>query len=763
MLDRNALQHTLELSEKKFSILQEISAALVVTDNIGAIAHLLLDLAINYTGAEKGSLMLLNERDELYILAARGIEMRLVKTYRVKRGEGIAGRVAESRTPVLVEAIEKDPRFQGLKRDGRYKTRSFISCPVVSRDRLLGVLNINDKKEGSPFTEDEFSLIKIIANQAALSLENASLLHRLKTKAAELEEINARLIEADAAKTEFLTRVSHDLRTPLNSIKGSVYYLLHSEELSREERKEFHTIISDETGKLVFIVEDLLDFLRIEDEMRSTGKSVLPLPPLLDEVAGSKPVRGFLEKKGMLLEKSIPEGMSAVVGDRVRIVQFFTTVIEVLGGYCERGDTLRISAKENERIEVSLIFPRKVPESAGVLSKSFEGESLFRAEKAAGERMRLYLARKVAEMHRWTLRTEELDSSFRLTLLIPKSPRQKREVIVGIAMDLFMEFLAELLDLTVCSLMLVDELTGELVIKSARGLDEAVVKRTRMKVGDRIAGWVALAGKPLLIEDVEKDPFFIRRSPPRYTTKSLLSLPLKRGDTVIGVMNLNNKRDGTAFSERDLRIASVVSERISYCIEKIQRDEYDGSDYRRFLESFASLLAAEKAYSKKNGRLTDLMFRLAEKAGGGEEEAGLAAYLSLIYDVGLMLIDRSVLGKESLLPSEARTLKVHPYTAVELLQGIEFSEEVKRAIVHHHEHYDGKGYPDGLKGEEIPFLARVLAVADAFTAMTEERPYRKRLARGEAFGEMRRGAGTLYDPRIVDALGQVLEETQPGA
>ncbi|MBZ0156504.1 MAG: GAF domain-containing protein [Alphaproteobacteria bacterium] len=760
MLDTNALKNNLELFEKKFSILQEISNALVVTDNISAIAHLMLDLAINYTGAEKGSLMLLNEQDELYILAARGIDIRLIKSYRVKRGEGIAGRVAESRTPVLVEAIEKDTRFQGLKRDGRYKTRSFISCPVISRDTLLGVLNINDKREGTPFTEDEFSLIKIIANQAAISLENASLLHRLRTKAAELEDINARLIETDTAKTEFLTRVSHDLRTPLNSIKGSIYYLLHSEELKREEQKEFHTIISDETGKLIFIVEDLLDFLRFEDEMRIIKKSVLSLAPLLDEVAESRPVKSFFAKRGLHLERDIPDSMSAVVGDRVRIVQFFSTVLEVLGRYCERGDTLRIAAQEDEFITVSITFPRRIPDIVKILSNSFTEKTLFHAEKAE-ERIRLYLARKVAEIHRWSLRAEDLDSSFRLSLLIPKSARQKREVIIDIAMGMFLEFIAELLDLDVCSLMLVDELTGELVIKSARGLDDEVVKRARVKFGDRIAGWVALEGKPLLIDDIERDPLFSRRNPPHYTTKSLLSLPLKRGDTVIGVVNLNNKRDGTPLSEKDLRIASVVSERISYCIERIYRDEYNGSDYRLFLDSFERLLAAERRYYKKNRRISDLMLRLTERAGGGEEEKRLAMYLSLIYDVGLMLVDRNVLEKEKLVPPEERTLKVHPYTTVELLQGIEFSEEVKRAIVHHHEQYNGDGYPDGLKGEEIPFLARVLAVADAFSAMTEERPYRKRLAREEAFEELRRGAGTLYDPKVVEALGKILHEMTP--
>src|SRR5574337_880950 len=115
-----------ELFDKKISILNQLSSAIVATDNIRAIANLILDLAINYTGAEKGSLMLVNDRDELYILAARGMDVQFVREYRVKVGEGIAGTVAADRVPVFVEDIEKDERFKGKMRD-RYKTRSFIS------------------------------------------------------------------------------------------------------------------------------------------------------------------------------------------------------------------------------------------------------------------------------------------------------------------------------------------------------------------------------------------------------------------------------------------------------------------------------------------------------------------------------------------------------------------------------------------------------------------------------------------------------------
>jgi len=252
-----------DIYKKKFSILQDLSNAIVISDNINTIANLLLDFAINYTNAEKGSLMLVTERNEMSILASRGFEPQTDRSYRVKIGDGIAGSVAQSRQPVLVEDIEKESSFKNLLRN-RYKTKSFISCPLTISNKLLGVLNINDKKDGTPFNADEFELLQTLANHAAIALENAFLLNQLKSKALELEEINKKLLETDILKTEFLTRVSHELRTPLNSLKGAIYFLQNNTKIEKDEQTEFHGIISTETDKLVSIVENLLNFLRIE-------------------------------------------------------------------------------------------------------------------------------------------------------------------------------------------------------------------------------------------------------------------------------------------------------------------------------------------------------------------------------------------------------------------------------------------------------------------------------------------------------------------
>lgn len=740
------------LSEKKFSILQEITGAIATAENISAVANLMLDLAINYTEAEKGSLMLRDSRDELYILAARGFDVPLVRTYRTKIGEGVVGIVAKNRTPALVEDINRDKRFKGAERD-RYRTKSFISCPIISRNRLLGVINVNDKKDGTPFSEDEFTLIKIIADQAAVALENAFLMNQLRVKAAELEETNRRLIETDVLKTENITHLSHELRTPLNSVKGAIYHLLQSGKLTPGEQREFYSIISDETEKLIGIVDNLLDFLRFEDETRIIKKTLINLPDLLKELSGSRHLGTLLSKKQLKLKTDIGEGISDIVGDRMRVVQLFINLIGGLSTYLETGDTIVMTARENDYVEVTITLPRRIPDN--IMPYLFHSGYMFQSDPE--ERLKLYLARKVAEFHRWELNARNTNYTCKVTLTIPKSARERTEAIVTTTMELFVEFISDMLGINTCSVMLSDELTGELTIKSARGLEDSVIKQTRIRFGDRISGWVALEGKPLLIEDIEADPRFGRKNVPQYNTKSLLSVPLKIQDKVIGVLNLNNKLSAEPFTARDLDVAAAVSDRVSHFIEKLQTGEYGEADFRQFLTSFYSLIDAERRYHKKRRVLPDLMVAIMERLGASEEDRHLALYVSMIYDLGLVLVDESILKKKTKLsPSETRTLKVHPHTTVNLLKNFEFSEDVKRAVLHHHERYDGGGYPDSLSAEEIPFVSRVLSVVDAFCAMTEERPYRKTFTKEGALKEIKKASGTLYDPRVVDALEEVV-------
>lgn len=648
-----------------------------------------------------------------------------------------------------MEDIDKDDRFSSVRRDF-YTTKSFASCPIVSKNRLLGVLNASDRRDATPFTDDEFALLQIIAHQAAISIDNVFLLTRLRGKASELEEMNRKLMDSDVVKTEFLTRISHELRTPLNSIKGSVYHLDNSEKLSRSEQKEFYSIISKETDKLTTIVENQLDFLKFEDETRDMKKSVINLADILREVSDSKLLSTLFARKNLVLDVRIGKGVSDIVGDKIKTVQLFFNLIEGMVSYLERGGAVKISVTENHFVQADITVNAKLPDD--ILSVFSRPGQPFQ-EEGRDEKVKIYLARKVAENHGWNLAVKNDEISYTVCLTIPKSNRQKLDAAIGKSIDLFLEFISELLGLDICSIMLSDEHTGELRIQSAMGLTDDIIKRTRIQPGDQICGWVAMEGKPLLIDDIENDPRFGKRSVSQYNTKSLLSVPLKVRDRVVGVLNLNNKKTAEPFTDQDLQLATMLGTRVSGLIEKLNADVCWESGFREFTASFDNLLNAGKKYHKKMSLFRNLVRGIMDKLEATEEEKNLALYVSTLYDLGLMLMDETVLHKKKPDPAEIASLKIHPFTTVELLNSFEFSQEVKQAILHHHERYDGKGYPDGLKGDRIPLISRVIAAVDSYYSLVSKRPHQQNYA----FQVILNGSGSCYDPLVVKALEEALE------
>ena len=135
----------------------------------------------------------------------------------------------------------------------------------------------------------------------------------------------------------------------------------------------------------------------------------------------------------------------------------------------------------------------------------------------------------------------------------------------------------------------------------------------------------------------------------------------------------------------------------------------------------------------------------------------------LLHDVGTIAVAGAVLSKPGPLDEdEWVVLREHPSIGADMVARIPGLARTQLAIRHHHERYDGKGYPDRLAGESIPLAARVLAAVDAYTAMTEERPYRDARDRAEALQELRRNAGTQLDPAVVDALCRVLADADAG-
>ena len=131
----------------------------------------------------------------------------------------------------------------------------------------------------------------------------------------------------------------------------------------------------------------------------------------------------------------------------------------------------------------------------------------------------------------------------------------------------------------------------------------------------------------------------------------------------------------------------------------------------------------------------------------------------LLHDVGKVAVPDAILHKrDALTEDERRVIEEHPITGWRILAPIPYLARAREVVRHHHERWDGRGYPDGLAGEEIPLAARVFAVADAFDAMTTDRPYHSAASLAETRAEIRRCAGAQFDPAVVDAFERVPDE-----
>jgi hypothetical protein len=736
--------------QKKLSLLHEISSTMVLTENVSTIANLMIDLATAHTLAEKGSIMLLNNSEELYIIASRGLDAELARTYRSTLKEGLVGKIASLKKPVFVDDVTRDDRFKECQ-SGNYRTRSFISCPIIFKDKLLGIININDRKDGQSFTDEDFTLVKILSNQAAAAIWNIYLTNQIKTKTLELEELNRKFINSDMAKAEFLNKISYELRSPLNSLKGALYCLKQDDTLLPKDRHEFMAILDSETDKMIEIVENKIDHLRLEDGLFLIKPSILDLREMSREILTSALLSESLLRRKIKVHLNLPANISHIAGDKVLVSQMFFHLLEGVTSPLKKNATIELTLAENDFIEINLKVSQTFPDQ--ITSHLFNSRAFFQPGMSDAA-LKLTMARKIAENHGWTMTAKNTDQSFEIQVLIPLESRLKMDVALSSAMDLYLDFVSNILNVESCSIMLADEMTGDLTIRSAKGIEKNVIRKTRIRFGDRIAGWVAQEGKPLLIEDIEKDERFPQRvGNDYYNSRSLLSLPLKIANQTIGVLNLNNKKSARSFNQQDLRLTAMIGERISRMIETLRQNDQRDEDYRLLTDNLENLLNVGRIYQKKNQKLVDIVEKMSVHLDFDEELKDDAIYSSIIYDLGLMLVSEEVLQKKQRLSSsETNTIKGHPQTTVDLLNKIEFSQRVKNSILHHHENWDGSGYPNGLKGNQIPIISRVLAVADAYFSLIELRSHRPARSPQEAMDLIRQETGSKFDPTVVAAL-----------
>ncbi|MCK5214954.1 MAG: HD domain-containing protein [Candidatus Omnitrophica bacterium] len=235
--------------------------------------------------------------------------------------------------------------------------------------------------------------------------------------------------------------------------------------------------------------------------------------------------------------------------------------------------------------------------------------------------------------------------------------------------------------------------------------------------------------------------------------KRFIGLPLVAEDNVGAVFIARGRKD-PEFTEFDRDMLAVFAEQSVTAMKNLQLYEQQQRTILSSIRLTKNLLEKKGHWlSTHTPDYFNIVKSIAEQLKIGEEGIENLYYASILHDAGAIDVPYEILSKTSQLSSEEfKVIRDLPAKSVDLIRPVEFLKPVLPIILYHHEQYDGSGYPSGLKKEQIPLGARIMAVVDAFEAMTRGRPYRQQLSIAEAISELMKNSGTQFDPKVVAAF-----------
>ncbi|MBI5740573.1 MAG: GAF domain-containing protein [Nitrospirae bacterium] len=295
------------------------------------------------------------------------------------------------------------------------------------------------------------------------------------------------------------------------------------------------------------------------------------------------------------------------------------------------------------------------------------------------------------------------------------------------------------------SLLICDD-EGNLLSRVNVGKNAETFNNIILKKGEGIAGMVAMTGQTALIENVSPGPGCLMEPGSRYGTRSALCVPLVYAGSTIGVIELRNKRN-SPFNKQDESLLYGLADQAGISIVQNRMRERQHADFIHITEM---LVTAQDYILKRDGharRVARYSNLIGKQMRLSEDELRILYYASLLHDIGMLKISYADQW-------DKEKIEQHPVLGFDLINPISMWSDSAVAVLHHHERYDGTGFPFSKKKEDIPLSASILTVADAFDALTSgySRSLAKQLDYEAALSEIEANAGTQFDPDVVEAL-----------
>ena len=638
--------------------------------------------------------------DALTIEASRGYRAEVVRDYRGSPGEGITGWVLQNRKALAVRDVHADDRYV----PGVVDARSEIAAPLVLDDRIIGVLDA-ESATAREFPREEVEYFLLFALHAASAIHNARV-H------AELTRRSQTLV-TQAERLRALNRLAKAL--------GTVY----DTDLLLEKilKKSQETLRIDACAVLLWE----------EDEGALRIRAARGYPP--------QTMARFRGGAGVgITGEVLRSGQGRLVSD-VHAVPDYVPGIE--GGRCEMAVPLMEGSRIYGVLDAESREPGAFDEADLELFCTFASHASVALQNAAliqdVEIKNGLLQQNIQEM-------EALNGELR---------DRAREI--GAANQSLRLRIQELSTLNAAGRAITASLDLDETLRSIVGMTEVIVdaSASAIKLMDEDgAGLQVRASRGPYVGVVEETGN--HECPPG---GSRIKVPLQVGEQFIGVFEVcSDKAD--AFSEADRSLLTTLASQAAIAIENARLYEKTQRTYFETIRSLAQALEARDAYTRGHSeRVTRYALHIARTMGLEDEALDVVRYAGLLHDIGKIGISDAVLNKPGTLTREdRRVIEAHPQFADNILAPIRFLQSALVAVYHHHERWDGTGYPDGLKAAGIPLAARIICVADAYDAMTSSRPYREAMTQERATEEIRSNAGSQFDPEVVEVFLEVVDQ-----
>lgn len=342
------------------------------------------------------------------------------------------------------------------------------------------------------------------------------------------------------------------------------------------------------------------------------------------------------------------------------------------------------------------------------------------------------------------IRTQELSAIHRLSEAIG-SERQIDRLCERTA-----EEICRTVGATSVCILLRDEHSGDLVTTACTGGTAIGGSHPRVKPGDGLLWQVMQTGKPLHLPGSAVAQQFAGMS----GASAGIAVPIKTKDKTFGVIYACCKANGKDFAARERDLLSGIANQAAVALDNATLYNDLENLFVGIAWSFASALDAKSPWTAGHSkRVTAYAVAIGEELGHAQEFLTGIQTCGLLHDIGKIAVPEKLLDKPGRITrDEYRMIAEHAAQGAKILEHIDTFQPLLPGIRHHHERWDGRGFPDRLQEEEIPLMARILAVADSYDAMTSDRPYRKRRTRAAALTEIEQCSGSQFDPLVVEAF-----------